>query len=398
MDGVWGKVTKIEQDHENIQILRVSLDDSRAIKAIHYVYQGQKCEAGAEVLVNVSALDLGLGTGGYGFVMASYSKKLRSALSQPTYLGHVMKLRYSPFQTPVLAVEAEESESHQQFCSDFSLEGQPVFLGELHSMLPVLACLLHQWEEERSIVYIMDDQASLHLAISDHVRLLKQKLHLTTITFGQATGGDYEAVNLFSALETAKKIVQADDIIVTHGPGVIGTSTLRGFSGMQLVNWLHTVHTCRGRAIIVPRIQFRDHRSRHHGLSHHTFRPLAEHALVQAHIPFPILASASLNQTVAAQENSKNKKAGTAQEDNKNKKENKAGGSNFDELLLNQLALLKPKHALYPIEVDRFKKELEAALQEYGSPITTMGRGYSEEPYFFYAIGAAFQLYRDWLC
>jgi hypothetical protein len=370
MFGYWGEVLRVEQETLSIQFLHVILFESaQEIKAIHYVYSGEYCKVGQSVQVNTSAIDLELGTGGFGFVMALMTdNQEQSIYPDRCYPGHIMKLRYTPHQTPVLAVESSESEYHSLFHSHFSLNGKNVFLSELHSTLPIIASLLHGWNSERKIAYIMDDQAALHIAFSDHVRYLQKKLNLVTITYGQALGGDIETVNVFTALEAAVKVAQADDIIISQGPGVAGTGTQRGFSGMQIAHWIHAVHTCGGESIVIPRIQFGDHRARHHGVSHHTLEPLRNHTLVSAHLPFPIYNNEPMEPFDA---------------------------DSPDATLQEQFSHLAEKHLLSPVNILWFRDELVAALEWYGRPIYTMGRSYVEEPYFFYTVGAAYLLYKS---
>jgi hypothetical protein len=370
MIGYWGEVVGIIDETESIQFIDVLLFQSeQKIKVIHYVYGENRCHIGQQVQVNMSAIDLQLGTGGYGFVMSLIANQEQASVPGYSYPGHIMKLRYTPHQTPILAVESPESEHHPLFQSSFSLEGKKIFLGELHSMLPILASLLQSWDSKRKMVYIMDDQAALNIALSHHVRYLQKKINLVTITYGQALGGDMEAVNLYTALEAAVKVAEADDIMITQGPGVAGTGTQRGFSGMQIVHWLHAVHSCGGESIVIPRIQLGDKRPRHHGLSHHTIEPLKNHALVPALLPFPSLESVE----VMHQKNS------------------------IDVLLKKQFMTLEHQHKLYPIYINHFQKELEEALRWYERPIKTMGRSYFDDPYFFYAVGAAFYLYKTLL-
>lgn len=365
--GQKGEVIGIIEETNKIQILTVRLRNSgQEIKAAHYKFHGEFCRQGSVVQVNTSAIDLGLGTGGFGFVISIYDEP-EDRIEKADYPGHIMKLRYTPHQSPVLAIESPESNYHSRFQEPFSLQGKKIFIGELHSMLPVLACLLHQMNPDHTLAYIMDDQATLCIAISEHVRYLNGKIKLATITYGQSLGGDIEAVNIYTALEAAVKVVKAEHILITQGPGVVGTGTQRGFSGMQLALWIQAIHTCGGEAVVIPRIQFSDARERHHGLSHHTFEPLAHHTLTSAYLPYPV----SEEQDNAYIEGSR------------------------DHWLYNQFRALETLHNVTPVTLSLFQKELEQALLWYGKPIKTMGRDYEQEPYFFYAIGAAYHLYKS---
>jgi hypothetical protein len=182
------------------------------------------------VLLNTWAVELDLGTGGADFVIASEDQTTVDAAP----VGHVMKLRYTPLQQPVLAAEAPESTWHSEVAGFQSLEMTPVVCAELHSQLPAIAAAA-KWETHGAarVAYVMTDEAALPLAYSHLVRDLREKgLIDVTITSGQAFGGDYEAVNLYSALAVAKVAGKADIIIVGQGPGNTGTETPLGFSGI----------------------------------------------------------------------------------------------------------------------------------------------------------------------
>lgn len=426
LNAVWGKVVVIEEETSHIQYLKVRFrkhnedvkdaienspfNEATLIDVINYKNNHTRCALGDWVQVNTSAIDLNLGTGGYGFVMGilhkhdyknkrqytperpivsrhqldklkyhkidehqteysihhqdsyhshSLNRCTKREARQKNYPGHIMKLRYSPFQTAVQAIEAPESEHHEQFLTTFSLQNKPILVGELHSMLPVIASLVHNGKQTKKIAYIMDDQACLQANFSRHIVKLQKETDLTCITYGQATGGDIECVNLYTALEAAEKVVQADCIIVTQGPGVLGTGTVRGYSGMQLAQWLHAIHTCEGQSIVIPRIHFADHRSRHHGFSHHFIYPLLKHTLVRVHVPYPIINDAYQ-----------------------------------DEMLQQHIPRLQKKHDVHPIPIEQFEKKLTRALQWYGE-IKTMGKTFADDPAFYYGIGAAFHCYES---
>jgi hypothetical protein len=90
------------------------------------------------------------------------------------------------------------------------------------------------------------------------------------VTCGHAFGGDYEAVSIYSALAVARHVAHADAAVVAMGPGIVGTNTRLGFSGMEVGTILDAAYALNGVAIACLRISFADERPRHYGLSHHT--------------------------------------------------------------------------------------------------------------------------------
>ena len=84
------------------------------------------------MLLNVTAVELGLGTGGVHIVIAVEGRSRRP--SAPP--GHVMKARYTPAQTAVASVE----ETHAELLEGSDgLRGTPVVCAPLHSMLAPIA-------------------------------------------------------------------------------------------------------------------------------------------------------------------------------------------------------------------------------------------------------------------
>lgn len=251
---------------------------------------------GDRVLLNIVAMELGLGTGGSDFVIANLDREPEHA--PPA--GHILKLRYTPLQTPVLAVSAPESPHHDALRLFASLDDTPVVCAELHSQLPA-ACVAAHWSLKHNgcsapkIAYIMTEGAALPLALSRLVPELKARGLITaTITSGQAFGGDYEAVNIYSALAAAKSVLDADIIIVGQGPGNVGTATPLGFSGIEQGQALNAAASLGGIPIVVARISFADKRERHRGLSHHTLSVLKYVARAPSLVPFPRLPEAQM--------------------------------------------------------------------------------------------------------
>lgn len=278
----WGVVQAVE-DLPGRQELVVALDQEEA-RAVNYPELTGYCRPGDLILINTTAVSLRLGTGGWHYVLAVAGRE-RSLSSVP---GHIMKLRYTPLQGRVLAVEEEASPHHQALAEADSLQGLPVAVGSLHSMLAPLAWLLvHRLGQVQRLVYLMSDGAALPLALSRAVEQLKEEgLLYKTITFGHAFGGDLEAVNIYSALLAAKHVLQADAAVVLMGPGVVGTGTKWGSTALEQGIFLNAVIQLGGRPVAIARLSSGDPRPRHQGLSHHTQTVLRR--IVQAEVKLPL--------------------------------------------------------------------------------------------------------------
>ena len=295
---------------------------------------GDRVWVGDSVLLNTTARELKLGTGGYDFVVANLT---RPAADVPPGPGHIIKGRYLPCQQAVLTLE--EQPQYTQVWEE-ALDGFPVLVGQLHSQIAPAAAALHLSGRTR-VAYVMTDQAALPMAFSQLVRALKMAgLLQETITCGQAFGGDHETVTLHSALLAAKHILDCDAAIVCQGPGNAGTGTKYGFSGIEQAQNLDIVKALGGTAIAIVRMSSADARERHRGISHHT-RTTLEMAYARCIVPLPAGADDST---------------------------------------------LPPGHDV------RFVEGAQAALDllaEKQIRVTTMGRTPAEDPAFFLAAAAA---------
>jgi hypothetical protein len=305
--------------------------------------------AGDNVILNTTAVELGLGSGGFHIVVWNLSLSDHNVPGA----GHIMKLRYTPSQLNVLAAEESASRDHERVAETSDLIGMPVIVGTLHSQLAPAAAVIKRMTGGRAkIAYIMTDGAALPIALSKQVRELKQKgLIDTTITIGQSFGGDLEAVNIFSGLAAAKAIAKADAVIVAMGVGIVGTNSRLGFSGIEQGQTVNAVFSMGGRAIAIPRVMFGDARERHQGLSEQTATALGIAAIAACDIALPMMDPDKLGFVTEQLE--------------------KTG--------------LNKKHRVNIVVEDG----TEDALSEYGLRPTTMGRGFGQEPEFFKAAGAA---------
>ncbi len=233
--------------------------------------------AGDRVVVNTTAVELGLGTGGWHVVHWNLARDSFSS-SQP---GHVMKLRYTSLQVDVGAADALAGD-------DTDLGGMPVVVAGLHSQVAAVAVAFKHLRPDARVVYVMTDGGALPLAVSDLVFALREKRLLdATVTCGHAFGGDYEAVNIASALAIARHVTRADAVVVAMGPGGVGTGTSLGFSGLEMGAALDAAGALGGLPVAVLRVSDVDPRERHRGLSHHTRTALTIATHVRARIAIP---------------------------------------------------------------------------------------------------------------
>lgn len=280
-----GIIKSLKKIDEGLEEALVEIQGAEAKAYVFPLLTGQ-LEPHDEVLLNTTAVDLMLGSGGYHFVMA----KLRGQEMNYNTPGHIIKLRYTPLQLKVCSVEEPASPHHALMVRSQSLSGTPVISGSLHSMLVPCVCGLLSVNSRLKIAYVMTDGGALPLVLSQAVASLKKNSLLSgTVTTGHAFGGDYEAVNLYSGLLAAKEILKADVIIALMGPGVVGTGTIWGNTALEVGQIINAVTTLDGVAYCIPRLSFADERTRHLGISHHTLTALGKVALGPANIVLPAL-------------------------------------------------------------------------------------------------------------
>jgi hypothetical protein len=248
-----GAVTEITSERPGLQ--RVLVGDESAYVLTDLVGD---VEVGDFVIVNTTAVELGLGTGGWHVVHWNLSRNAWTS-ERP---GHVMKMRYATSQTDVNATGSDLS----------SLDGMPVVVCDLHSQVPAVAVAFKAAADAR-LAYVMTDGGALPLALSDLVYELRSRnLIDVTITAGHAFGGDVEAVSIYDGLALARE--HADAVVVAMGPGSVGTGTTLGFSGIDSGNALNAADALGGFPIAALRASDRDPRERHRGISHHSVTAL----------------------------------------------------------------------------------------------------------------------------
>ncbi len=265
------------------------------MRALAYPELTGRPEPGDRVLLNTTALDLGLGTGGYALVVAVPDR----LPADPTGPGHLVKARYTPLQATVLGVDEQGSPYHDTLREADDLGGLPVVVADLHSALPaVLAALFAESAAGGGpvtpaairVVYVMLDGGALPAWFSRTAAALRDAGWLAaTVTVGQAFGGDLEAVTVHTGLLAARHVLGADVVIVSQGPGNLGTGTRWGFSGVASGEAVNAAAVLGGRPVASLRISEADPRQRHRGVSHHSLTSYGRVALARADVAVPDL-------------------------------------------------------------------------------------------------------------
>ena len=305
---------------------------------------------GDRVLLNTTALDLGLGTGGYAFVVAVPD---RLPADEPLP-GHIMKARYTPLQTAVASVDEQGSPHHDALAGADSIDQMPVVVADLHSALPAVLAGIFASRTDSGysprVVYLMTDGGALPGWFSMTVAGLREAGWLAgTVTTGQAFGGDLEAVTTHTGLLAARHVLNADVAIVAQGPGNLGTGTRWGFSGVAAGEAVNAAAAVRGRPVASLRLSDADPRERHRGISHHSLTAYGRVALAPADVAVPALPGP------------------------------------FGERVAAEAAPLGSRHRLVTVPVDG----LADALRACPVRLSTMGRGLEADLPYFLAAAAA---------
>jgi hypothetical protein len=227
---------------------------------------------GDEVVVNVAALDLGLGSGGFDVVHVNLTRGLDGSGAEGD--AHVMKFNYTSLQHPVEAVERPVARFESGHIGDKGTtergEGVPVVVLPLHGHLAPVAWAAAQTAPGLEIGYVQTAGGALPGSFSRDVAELRERgLLAGHITAAPAYGGEHEALGALGALDAAAGLGW-DAVLVGPGPGIIGSETAYGHGGMAALDSAHAALSLRSPTLFSPRLSGADPRERHLGLSHHT--------------------------------------------------------------------------------------------------------------------------------
>lgn len=341
-----GTVEEIRREWPGAIELTVTVDGEGTCRALAYTALVGRPEPGDVVLLNTTALAMGLGTGGYALVAAVPDR----LPPDPTGPGHLVKARYTPLQATVQGADEQDSPHHETLREADSLTRMPVIVADLHSALPAILAGLRATRPDTTVAYVMLDGGALPAWFSRACAGLREAGWLdSVITVGQAMGGDLETVTVHTGLLAARHVRGADVAVVAQGPGNLGSGTRWGFSGVSAGEAINAAAVLGGVPVASLRVSEADRRARHQGVSHHCLTAYGRVALARAHVVVPELGGPL--------------------------------GRRVDE----QVAALSDRHELVRVPVTG----LEEALRATPVRLSTMGRGLDADLGYFLTAAAA---------
>jgi hypothetical protein len=220
---------------------------------------------GDEVVVNTTALDLRLGSGGFDVVHVNLTRGLEGGGGEGD--AHVLKLNYTSLQHPVGPVERRAV----RVTADMQPKLAPVLVLPLHGHLAPAAWAAAQAAPALRVGYAQTGGGALPGSLSHDVKQLRDRgLIAGHVTTAPAYGGEHEALSTVGALDAAAHHLDWDAILIGPGPGIIGSDTAYGHGGMAALDNAHAALSLGLPTLISPRLSSSDPRDRHRGLSHHT--------------------------------------------------------------------------------------------------------------------------------
>jgi hypothetical protein len=214
---------------------------------------------GDQVVVNVAALDLGLGSGGFDVVHVNLTRGLAGGGEGE---AHVIKLNYTSLQHPVEPVERPSLDSSGSM---------PVLVLPLHGHLAPAAWAAAQARPGLRLGYVQTAGGALPGSLSRDVAALRERgLLCGHVTAAPAYGAEQEALSVAGALDAAAGKLGWEAALVGPGPGMIGSETALGHGGMAALDNAHAALALGLPTLLSPRLSSADLRDRHRIVSHHT--------------------------------------------------------------------------------------------------------------------------------
>ena len=237
---------------------------------------------GDEVIVNVEARDLGLGSGGFDLVHVNLTRGLEGAGSGAS----AMKLNYSSLQHPVEPVEV--------LAEVGAGRAIPVLIISLHGQLAPAVWAAGSAAGGLRLGYVQTGGGALPGSLSTDVAELRRRdLLCDHVTSAPAYGGEREAISVIGALWAAAGRLGWDAAIIGPGPGIGGSGSALGHGGMAALDNAHASLSLGLETLFAARMSDADPRPRHRGLSHHG-ETVLRMLLAPVRVPAPAAAGDAL--------------------------------------------------------------------------------------------------------
>jgi hypothetical protein len=234
---------------------------------------------GDEVVVNIEALDLGLGSGGFDVVHVNLTRGLEGGGARDR--ERVFKLNYTSLQHPVQPVDVPVDEAGAQAPTP------PVLVLPMHGHLAPACWAAAKASPGLRPGYLQTAGGALPGSLSRDVTELRQRgLLAGHITAAPAYGGEHEAISVVGGLDAAGRRLGWEAVVCGPGPGILGSATSFGHGGLAALDSAHAALGLGLPTLLSPRLSGSDPRPRHRGLSHHTTSVL-ELLLASVRIPVP---------------------------------------------------------------------------------------------------------------
>ncbi|MCL2137253.1 MAG: DUF3866 family protein [Coriobacteriia bacterium] len=283
---IWAQIEEVIDTGRGIQRLSCRAIDPIAdipntVTALHYLDFGPACAAGQLVLINIITLGAEVGSNDVAFVIPSTSAgdswmgvktNLDDSLQQGDSNktggfaaavrigrlageGRAVKLGNMPLERQVMAVDEPFSPYHEALKEAVSLNAVPVVCCATHYQVPLVAATIKYFDASARVVFCMSDETGLSLGYSDEIAFcVENSLIDATVSCGQAMGGDFEAVNIYSGLLAGLYAANADYLICSVGVGDYDMETVFGHIGVAQAEALNAVAVLEGTPIAVLRI------------------------------------------------------------------------------------------------------------------------------------------------
>ena len=189
-----------------------------------------------------------------------YANLTRGLGLTPDPGAHVMALPYTPLQHALHHAEEREPLAER-------LDETPVVCCSLHSQLaPVCGGI----GEDVRVAYVQLAGGALPVSLSDTVRTLRGRGLLdVAVAASPSHDGEVQCANIASALAWTGA-AGYDAVVCAVGPGIVGTGSYFGHGAVAAADAANAATALGGSPILAVRISESDPRERHRGVSHHT--------------------------------------------------------------------------------------------------------------------------------